>query len=181
MNTSRRARYRITHETRYRYAANVTLSQQLLHLQPRDMPYQTCIAKKLTISPEPSYSTSSQDSFGNPCTRLEFNQPHRELVVIAEMDVDVFTRDVATRFETSPAWEEMVSACLYRGHVALTGDFLEALPFRFESPFVHLKHQFSDYAQDCFFKDRPLLVAIQALMSKIYHEFTFDPEATHIG
>ena len=75
----------------------------------------------------------------------------------------------------------MVSACLYRGHVALTGDFLEALPFRFESPFVHLKHQFSDYAQDCFFKDRPLLVAIQALMSKIYHEFTFDPEATHIG
>ena len=43
--TSRRARYRITHETRYRYAANVTLSQQLLHLQPRDMPYQTCTLK----------------------------------------------------------------------------------------------------------------------------------------
>ena len=179
--TSRRAHYHITHETRYRYAGNVTLSQQLLHLQPRDMPYQACIAQKLTISPEPSYSTSSKDSFGNPCTRLEFNQPHHELVVIAEMDVDVFTRDVATRFETSPAWEEMVHACLYRGHVALTGDFLEALPFRFESPFVHLKHQFSDYAQDCFSKDRPLLVAIQALMSKIYHEFTFDPEATHIG
>ena len=175
------ARYRITHETHYRYAGSVTLSQQLLHLQPREMPYQICFKKKLSITPEPSYSMSVQDSFGNPCTRLEFNQPHRILSVVAEMEVEVQKRDVDTQFESSPAWEKVVQDCLYRGHITLPNELLEALPFRFESPFIHLKHRFSDYAQDCFPSGRPLLLAINALMNKIFKEFSFDPEATHIG
>lgn len=175
------ARYRITHETHYRYAGSVMLSQQLLHLQPREMSYQVCINKHITITPEPSYSTKVHDSFGNPCTRLEFNQPHNELLVVAEMEIEVNKRDVCTQFETSMAWEKVVSNCLYRGHVNISAELLAALPFRFESPYIHLKHHFSDYALDCFPPERPLLVAINALMNKIFREFSFDPQATHIG
>jgi transglutaminase-like putative cysteine protease len=139
------------------------------------------LQKQITIQPEPSYRTVSEDNFGNPCTRLEFNYPHGKLLVVAEMEVEVIARDVESQFESSLAWEELVKACSYQGHTSIDAAFLAALPFRFESPFVHLKHHFSDYAQDCFVAKRPVLLAIKALMNKIYHEFSFDPEATHIG
>ena len=35
-------RLHIIHETQYRYSAPVVLSQQLLHLTPRTLPWQTC-------------------------------------------------------------------------------------------------------------------------------------------
>ena len=40
---SQRARYQITHETRYLYASNVAHSHHLLHLVPRPAPYQQCL------------------------------------------------------------------------------------------------------------------------------------------
>ena len=64
------ARYQITHETHYRYAAPVSLSQQLLHLQAREMPYQACLQQQLNIQPEASDSQALQDSFGNPYTLI---------------------------------------------------------------------------------------------------------------
>lgn len=181
MPNTHHARYHITHETHYHYTDPVMLSQQLLHLQPRDMPYQTCLSQKLTITPEPSYSTSTEDSFGNPCTRLELNQLHHQLSVIADMEIDVFSRELEPKFNQSPTWESVINACRYRGSHAIQAQLLQALPFRFESPFVHLKHIFADYAQDCFSPERPLLLAVKALMSKIFTEFKFAPEATHIG
>ena len=44
---SARTRYRIRHETRYRYAADVVHSHQLLHLVPRPAPYQQCLEHSL--------------------------------------------------------------------------------------------------------------------------------------
>lgn len=174
------ARYQITHETHYRYAAPVSLSQQLLHLQAREMPYQRSLQQQLTIQPEPSDSQALEDSFGNPYTRLAFNQPHDQLLVVSTMTIDVLARHTDD-FKDSIPWQKVVDLCRYRGQQSYSTELINALPYRFQSPYIPLKHQFADYAASCFDKDKPLLLAVQDLMHKIFKEFTFDPKATHIG
>jgi transglutaminase-like putative cysteine protease len=82
------ARYHVLHETHYDYGGMVSLSQQILHLVPRPSPWQACLRYELSIDPEPSWRTAGQDAFGNPVEWLGFYQPHPELNVRAEMEVD---------------------------------------------------------------------------------------------
>ena len=44
-------RYQVIHETTYNYEAPVVLSQQLLHLWPRECPWQRCLGRELQIEP----------------------------------------------------------------------------------------------------------------------------------
>lgn len=173
------ARYRISHETDYHYSVPVPHSQQLLHLQPRLLPWQNILSHWLHITPPPTREFLDMDFFGNPCTRLEFTQPHLRLSVSAESHIEVLAREYPL-FSASPAWEQVVEHCRYAG-TAVTDDLLTALVFRQESPFVRIKHMFSDYAADCFSPERPLLEAVNALMLKINNEFIFDAEATQIA
>lgn len=171
------ARYQITHQTRYQYGHMVSLSQQLLHVEPRPLAWQRVLASSLHVHPHPAQQSEQHDPFGNPCTRLELAQPHQTLVIAAEMQIEVLSRpqpDLAA----SLAWQDVVALCRYSGRPQ---PHLEALPFRQESPHVRIKHDFARYARDCFPDGQPVLAGVQALMEKINDEFTFDPEATQIG
>lgn len=174
------ARYQITHETHYRYGAPVSLSQQLLHLQVRDMPYQCRLHQELNIQPEPSDSQTLIDSFGNPYSYLAFNMPHEQLLVTSNMTIEVMLREQLD-FTQSMPWQKVVDLCRYQGQQHYHEALLAALPYRFQSPYIPLKHKFAEYAATCFVGDKPLLVAVNDLMKKIFKEFTFDPKATHIG
>jgi transglutaminase-like putative cysteine protease len=171
--------YRISHETDYQYSVPVAHSQQLLHLQPRVLSWQKIVSHWLHITPPPTREHLSDDAFGNPCTFLEFTQPHLRLSVSSETHIEVWPRQWPD-FVQSPPWERVVQYCRYAGH-AVDADLLAALVFRQESPFVRIKHVFADYAADCFTPERPLLEAANALMLKIHSEFTFDAEATQIA
>ncbi|MGH8493722.1 MAG: transglutaminase family protein [Moraxellaceae bacterium] len=173
------ATYRISHETDYHYTVPVPHSQQLLHLQPRLLPWQRIVSHWLHITPPPSREKLTTDFFGNPSTFLEFTQPHLRLSVSSETHIEVRPRQWPV-FSQSPAWERVVEHCRYAGH-AIDDGLLAALVFRHESPFVRIKHVFSDYAAECFTPERPLLEAANALMLKINDEFTFDAEATQIA
>lgn len=173
------ARYRITHETDYHYGTAVPHSQQLLHLQVRPLPWQHVLAQSLHVTPTPSREESGIDAFGNPCTRLEFTQPHLRLSVAAELHVRVAPRQLPD-FSLAPPWEAVAAHCRYSGQ-PVTDGLLEALAFRQESPFVRVKHVFADYAAGCFAPERPLLEAVRALMVKIHNEFVFDAEATGVA
>lgn len=175
-----KVRYQVTHETHYKYAFPVTLSQQLLHLQPREMPYQSTISQNVQIVPLPNETFATLDSFANPCLQLEFNQPHSSLKVIANMTIDVFTRQISS-FEESMAWDSLVDLCRYQSARYIDDSLMGALPFCFQSPYIPLKHQFADYAASCFLPKKPVMQAAQDLMAKIFNEFSFDPKATHIG
>lgn len=63
----------------------------------------------------------------------------------------------------------------------MSPEAIEACRYRFESPYVHLKQTFVDFSQSCFVPGRPLLLGVQALMEKIFREFTFDAEATQVA
>ncbi|MEK1906189.1 MAG: transglutaminase family protein, partial [Pseudomonas sp.] len=173
------ASYQIIHDTHYRYSAPVSLAQQLAHLWPRECAWQRCGERQLHVSPQPTKRQDGVDVYGNPLTRLAFECPHDELRVSARLRIDVLARpnlDLAD----SPAWEDACTALRYSGQ-PLSAEVLEATRYRFQSPYVHLKQAFAAFAADCFPPGRPLLVAVRALMQKIFDEFTFDDEATQVA
>ena len=173
------AHYQILHDTHYRYDSPVSLAQQLAHLWPRPCAWQLCTEQWLQISPEPTRRSDELDVFGNPLTRLAFERPHDELQVCARLLVQVLPRATAD-FARSPAWESARSALSYTGQ-PLSPDVLQACRYRFESPYVRLKQRFVTYSECCFPAGRPLLLGAQALMEKIFSEFTFDAEATQVA
>ncbi|WP_434569991.1 transglutaminase family protein [Pseudomonas sp. Z3-8] len=173
------ARYQILHDTHYHYDSPVSLAQQLAHLWPRPCEWQRCTERQLTISPEPTTRRDEQDVFGNPLTRLAFERPHDELLVNARLSVEVLARPPLD-FGSSPAWESTRHALTYSGR-PLTAQLLDACRYRFESPYVHLKRSFVEFSESCFPVGRPLMLGVQALMEKIFEEFTFDAEATQVA
>ncbi|WLG95309.1 transglutaminase family protein [Pseudomonas sp. FP198] len=173
------ARYQILHDTHYHYDSPVSLAQQLAHLWPRPCEWQRCTERQLTISPEPTTRRDEQDVFGNPLTRLAFERPHDELLVNARLSVEVQARP-SLDFSSSPAWESTRHALTYSGR-PLAAQLLDACRYRFESPYVHLKRSFVEFSESCFPVGRPLMLGVQALMEKIFEEFTFDAEATQVA
>ncbi|GFM68156.1 transglutaminase [Pseudomonas cichorii] len=173
------AHYQILHDTHYKYDSPVSLAQQLAHLWPRSSPWQRCSEQHLEILPTPTTRRDELDVFGNPLTRLAFERPHDELQVNARLRVEVLKRPELD-FNLSPEWEVTRSALTYSAQ-RMSADLLEACRYRFESPYVHLKRSFAEFSQDCFPPGRPLLLCVQALMEKIFEEFTFDGEATQVA
>jgi len=133
----------------------------------------------LQISPQPTSRRDELDVFGNPLTRLAFERPHDELLVNASLTIEVLPRPVLD-FSRSAAWENTRNALTYSSQ-PLSPELLDACRYRFESPYVHLKKNFVEFSQSCFPPGRPLLLGVQALMEKIFSEFTFDAEATQVA
>ncbi|MGV8916450.1 MAG: transglutaminase family protein [Pseudomonas sp.] len=173
------AHYQIFHDTHYKYDSPVSLAQQLAHLWPRPCTWQRCTEQTLQINPTPTNRRDELDVFGNPLTRLDFERPHDELQVNARLRVEVLSRPPLD-FQESPCWDTTRSALTYSGR-PLSLAILEACRFRFESPYVHLKQTFVEFSAECFPANRPLLLCVQALMEKIFNEFTFDEEATQVA
>lgn len=173
------AQYQILHDTHYHYDSPVSLAQQLAHLWPRPCAWQHCTEQQLLISPEPTSRRDELDVFGNPLTRLAFERPHEELRVNARLSVEVLARP-ALDFKQSLAWDLTRGALTYSSEPVASA-LLEACRYRFESPYVHLKNSFVEFSESCFPLGRPLLLGVQALMEKIFSEFTFDAEATQVA
>jgi transglutaminase-like putative cysteine protease len=171
-------RYRVRHETVYSYGGDVAHSHQLLHLTPRDTPLQTCHERTITLAPQPSLRSEDIDAFGNYVTRLEYDLPHDRLEVLVDVGVEV--RSAATIAPAdSDGWEAVRDTLAFSGK-PVSDDILDACRYRMESSYVRIKQTFTDYAEDCFLPKRPLLVAAEALMSKIHREFKYAPGSTNI-
>jgi transglutaminase-like putative cysteine protease len=176
---SPRTQYRIIHETRYGYAADVAHSHQLLHLVPRPCLYQQCLEHSLQISPSPTHRRDDIDAFGNPVTRVEFQTPHRELRVTTDMQVEVHARP-ALPADESHAWERVAANLAYHGHWPARVN-LDVCRFRHESPFVRVKRAFTDFGAACFSPGRPLLSCADDLMHTLHRELRYAPGATDVA
>ena len=172
-------RYSVRHETTYRYAADVMHSHHLLHLVPRPAPYQECLEHDLQIEPASHRRVDGQDAFGNPLIRLELAQPHRELRVISQMQIEVHARPAVSP-ETTEPWERVRDSFAYRGAWP-SRDQLDAARFRHESPHVRVKQSFTDYSAACFTEGRPILAAAEALSTKLHDEIEYAPGVTTIS
>jgi transglutaminase-like putative cysteine protease len=172
-------KYRIRHETRYQYAADVVHSHHLLHLVPRMVPFQECLEHEIQVTPENHRRVNEFDAFGNPMIRVELAQPHRELIVISEMQIEVHPRP-AVPVETTESWEKVRDAFAYHGAWP-SRDQLDAARFRHESPHVRLKQSFTEYSAGCFPAGQPLLLCAETLTTKLHKDIAYAPGVTNVS
>jgi transglutaminase-like putative cysteine protease len=169
-------KYHVTHVTEYGYGEVVPLSHNLLHLTPRDTWRQQCVWSKIDVSPEPAVVRQRTDFFGNHVAWLAIQEPHATLRVTGASEVDVEPLRLPDQFDGGP-WEAAINA-LIEHHDGFT---TEAVQFTFDSPYV-TRHPFLvDFAMKSFIPGRPLLDCVTDLTNRIYHDFTFDSNATCVG
>ncbi len=172
-------RYHIRHDTHYDYDYPVGESHQMLRLAPRDLPWQRCLHSRLNIDPPPERQQRFVDAFGNTVDALHFEADHNHLFVRSECWVELNARPMPD-LDDSPPWEEVRDCLHYIAGKTLTAELLEANAFLFESTNARVKREFANFAASCFEPDTPLLVGVDALMQRIFTEFTFDPSATDV-
>jgi transglutaminase-like putative cysteine protease len=167
-------KYRIRHETRYRYGEAVPSSQHDLHLLPRELPHQRCRSTKLTIEPAPSVCQERIDYFGNRAHHVVLSGVHVQLIVRAESHVEVCARELL-RPEQDVAWEQSV------GSIAEHHDRPEVQEMTFASPMVAPWPALCDYARASFPFGRSALSGAIDLMARVHRDFTYDAKATTVA
>jgi transglutaminase-like putative cysteine protease len=172
--------YIVVHDTRYAYEYPVGLSRQIVHLTPRPLPWQRCLAHSLVIDPEPEILAVTDDVFGNPLTSFCIENDHEALVVNAQSRVDISARAYPEDAASMP-WDKVRSRLAYRSGHPLSPADLEATRFLFESSRVRNKRELASWTTKCFPPGTPILVGVRDLMNRIHREFTFDPKATTVS
>jgi transglutaminase-like putative cysteine protease len=166
---------RIVHDTCYAYAPAVVTAQHLAHLRPLDLPDQHVLAHSLSISPTPHERREHADVFGNARCFFTLESPHQELRVRADSLLNIQKPQALTELESEP-WETVREQFRYQVGIA----FDPASLFTFASPFVPRSPILADFADSVFEPHAPLLLAAQALMTRIHTEMTYASGSTGI-
>ena len=169
-------RLHIVHETHYTYTSPVVLSQQLMHLTPRVLPWQSCEGHRIGVDPVPGEMTERKDYYGNGTVYLLIALPHDSLLVRAESEVTVKPRAQAALAAPRVAWD-----AVRNGLNALNASPLEAAEFLYDSPHVERSHELAHYAAKSFTAKRGMVEAATDLARRIHREFKFDPAATSVS
>lgn len=173
-------RYQVSHETRYDYDNPATLSQQLLHMSPRNFYAQKCLSHSIEITPNPYEFGSNLDYFGNNSQYFAIFTPHRSLHVRSNSTVMLQPRDNIDSMPQSPSWE-LVRDVLKINLPNQDAANMEAFAYLYPSPNVPCSAELVTYATPSFSPGRPLLEAALDLTQRIYREFEFDPHATDVA
>jgi len=169
-------RLSVIHETQYRYSNPVALSQQLLHLTPRTLPWQTCHSYRVAVDPVAGEFSEREDYYGNRTAHLLLATPHEALTVHAESEVSTQPRAQAALAHPKAPWES-VRARLR----AVDAPPVEPAEFMFESPHVERSRELADYAVKSFTARRPILESATDLARRIHRDFKFDRTATSVS
>ena len=168
-------KYRIVHKTAYRYSEPASLSQNELILQPRDTTFQRVGERLLSIQPEPQYSSSRSDYFGNQVQVFMVQHPHTELAMTATSLVETLP-PADLQPQLTPPWENVVRQLGIHNRP----EALDAFQFVFASPMITISPKTQEYAQVSFPSGRPVLEGTVDLMGRIFKEFTYDKAATTV-
>lgn len=166
---------RIVHTTAYEYADNAEACHNLVHLQPRDLPWQTCHEMQLRIEPLPDRIHQYRDYFGNHVHSFAVYESHRQFSITAESCVRLAACEMIPVGQT-PAWNQVRDAL--RANRA--AEIVAAIEHRFDSPYIRTSRELAELAAAHFPLDRPLGEAVLALTQAIQREFKYDPKATTI-
>jgi transglutaminase-like putative cysteine protease len=159
--------YHIEHRTTYFYDSDVTGSYGLVHLRPRDLAWQTCVAHEISIEPEPADLFRHVDLYGNTKSYFHVVQPHTRLVVTSTSVVSVEVNELDAAALAVP-WEQTLPASQ-----AEDPEAWEATDFTFSSPYVEVPAPIQDYARRSFPAGRPIGEAAVELMHRIHSDFAY--------
>ena len=164
----------VLHTTAYDYADRVELASHLLHLRPRDLPWQRVLEFDLAADPPASRTTWGADHYGNGVAWLSMDAAHAALRLTATSLVEVLPRSAPAPAET-PAWEHVAGLCRQR---AAAG---EAAEFSFGSPKAPCLPDAGRWAAPSFPPGRPVLAGLLDLMARIGREFRFQSGVTSVA
>ncbi|MCB9488079.1 MAG: transglutaminase family protein [Deltaproteobacteria bacterium] len=167
--------YQLRHRTEYHYESTATLSQNVVCLEPRATPYQTCRSFTLRVDPPPTGLETSTDYFGNRFATFAVQRAHRRLTIEARSEVEVRPHDAPDPAFT-PSWEDIQS----RLRIPATAEDLAASQFRFDSAMVTANDAVRAYAAPSFGPGRPALSAALDYMGRIKADHIYDPKATTV-
>ena len=166
--------YRIRHETRYVYTEPTSVSYNEVRLSPLNLPSQTLINKRLSVTPRPSEVTERIDYFGNPTWFVAIDQPHNSMTVRVESHVRIDRPTDVMAIYPSLAWEDARAQLRTPGDMETT----TALDFILDAPLIEADAGLEAYARPSFPPGRPLMEAVFDLMQRIHRDFRFQPGTT---
>jgi transglutaminase-like putative cysteine protease len=120
--------------------------------------------------PQPTLLETYRDFFGNRVHCLEMRKNHHTFSVVMRSEVETYSPATQPNLEDSPPWE---TATTWKP------DYPDAL-FRLDSPLAPHNAELRTLAEPFFPPGRPLLAAVSALTSHIYHTFAYQPGATSV-
>jgi transglutaminase-like putative cysteine protease len=143
---------------------------------PRNSNWQTCLHSQLWINPIPALMQEKTDFFSNRSHYFTIQTAHKTLTVTAISDVEVNPpQNISLESDT---WENIRNELA----IDMSPEGIEARSFILDSPFITTKNQdILEYAVTSFTDARPLLEAVMDLTSRIYNDFTYDPQFTTIA
>lgn len=166
--------FHIEHTTTYQYPSAISFGQNLGYLAPRNEEQQNVLHWKLDTLPIiPSY-TSYTDYFGNELIYFAIEEPHNTLSVTSSSIVQVLP--VEESLLSDVPWEIVVDQ-LCKGN---TQADIIARQYCFASPFIENNIHARAMALSCFTPGRGIVEASHALMTKIFTEFKYEPNATSV-
>ncbi|MBA4175122.1 MAG: transglutaminase [Leptothrix sp. (in: Bacteria)] len=166
----------ITHDTRYDYAAPVSLAHHLAHLRPLSDAHQRLVAFDLCIDPQPGYRHEGADAAGNLECHFSLAQPHTRLQVRATSRVQVEPRFAGLQAALSPPWQALAESLRY----VAAAPFQPVLEFALPSPFVPQLPPLKRYAAPSFRPGRPVAEAAVELMHRVHADFSYQSRSTDI-
>jgi transglutaminase-like putative cysteine protease len=168
-------KYTIQHRTWYAYAEAAPVCHNMLHLAPRQTPWQVCANYQLRIVPEPAFVARRVDWFGNNVDYFSIEGSHNGLEVTSQCVVQVSPPPKLTANESLP-WETIVR----QSTPEATAADLSVYQLTLRSPRVRPSTPLRDYAFPSFAAGLPLLEAIIDLTARIHRDFEFDAKATTV-
>ncbi len=170
-------KYRINHQTVYTYDQAVTSCHNEAHLIPRDSPRQHCLSHRIDIDPAPGYRTEREDFFGNLVIYFAIEDRHERLVVTSTSEVMLETSPAQLPLRSDRPWQEAAR----RIHEELTPANLDACQYLTDSPKAEVTSEIKRYAAPSFRLRRPVAEVVHDLMTRIHHDFSYDPGFTTIA
>lgn len=167
--------YEISHVSTFDYAQPVSVSHQLLRLQPRETERQHVARSSIVIEPAPATRERRRDYFQNEVTYITVQEPHARLVVRASSTVDV-ERTSAPFLDFGPSWEEVARELRVPREVQA----ITASQFCFRSPFVQMDEGVFRYAIESFTPGARLLPALLELTARIHADFRYEGGVTDV-
>mgnify|MGYP003346476840 CR=1 FL=1 len=167
-------KYRIVHKTSYSSSEPVSVGHNEAWLTPRATQFQTVLAHRIDIEPQPSTRVVLTDYFGNTVTQFLFNQGYSKLLISAVNEVEIVPPE---KWVTSPPWEVVLADV--QAHQS--SEALAAFEFTFDSPRCRRSPAFADYGASSFHPGRPILEVLEDLLERFSVDFKFDATATTVS
>jgi transglutaminase-like putative cysteine protease len=167
-------RLQVTHETVYDYAPAVETAQHMAYLTPLNQSTQQLVHHQLQVWPEPAHVHCTQDVFGNTRCFFSLQVPHRQLRVVANSEV---LTQVTQLPPSAIGWEQARELFRYQAHAA----FDSAVEYVFSSPMATRHAEFGAYARPSFTPGAGLLDASVDLMHRLFTDFTYESQSTHVN